>query len=337
LVISVDRTLSVRDYLKQASERISSSYSYQLFPVGQFAEVLLKRDRPRTNVLVTFTGLHAGLHAGLHDAPAAASDYDLQVTISRAPALAIRLTGRTPAFSREYLQTAARHLEHVLAAFADRSVTLSEVDMMGGEERNRLLVQYNAHGGVTAPPRTIHELFQEQARRTGSNVAVRLRETTVTFDTLNRRANQLARFLRQEYGVQRGDVIGVVTERSPLSIAGLLAVLKAGAVYLPIDADYPEHRIQFIAADAGVKVLLVHSVHVDRLTALYDTPMFALDIQLETLETADTDLEPVSAAGDLAYIIYTSGSTGQPKAVRLEHRGFVTMVRHHIGAFGVQP
>ncbi len=329
LVTSVDATLPVRDYLKQVSEGVASSYSYQPFPIAQFADVRLKRPRPKTNVVVSFEGLH--------DGAADIGSHDLQIVVSRSPALGIRLTGHAPAFSHEYLQTFARHLARVLESFRDRSIRLADIDVMGEEERRRLLVEYNASGSVIAPGHTIHELFQEQVARAGSNVAIQLHETTVTYDTLNRRANQLARFLISEYGIQPGDVVGVVTQRSPLTMAGLLGVLKAGAVYLPIDPDYPEERLQFMVADAGVKVLLVHAEHFERLTSLYETPMFALDIQLETLETADTDLEPVSTAGDLAYIIYTSGSTGQPKAVLLEHRGFVTMVRHHIDAFGVTP
>lgn len=329
LVTAVDTMLPVRDYLKQVSETVASSYSYQPFPIAQFSDLRLKRPRPKTNVVVSFEGLH---HAA-----ADIGSYDFQIVISRNPELGIRLTGHAPAFSRQYLQTFARHLARVLEAFRDRSILLADIDVMGEDERHRLLVEYNASGSLSATDRTIHELFQEQAARAGSNVAIQLHEASLTYDTLNRRANQLARFLISEYGIQPGDVVGVVTQRSPLTMVGLLGLLKAGAVYLPIDPDYPEERLQFMMADAGVKVLLVQAEHFDRLTSLYETPMFALDMQLETLETADTDLEPVSTAADLAYIIYTSGSTGQPKAVLLEHRGFVTMVRHHIEAFAVKP
>jgi len=329
IVTTIDRSMTIRDYLARVGEAVSSSYSYQPFPIGQFAEVMLKRTRPSTNVIASLTGFHG--------APPVTGHHDLQIVVSRDPGLTIRLTGRAPSFSRAYLQLFARHLARVLESFSDRSVTLDGIDVMGAEERQRLLVTYNAAATATAIRRTIHELFEEQAARGGSNTAVRLHDQALTYETLNQRANQLARFLQNEYGIQRGDVVGVVIERSPFTIAGLLAVLKAGATYLPIDADYPEERLQFMVADASVKALLVHSSNFERLTSLYETPMFALDLQLETLDTDHTNLATASTPDDVAYIIYTSGSTGQPKAVLLEHGAFTTMALHHISTFKVTP
>ncbi len=332
LVTAVDRARSVREYLTSVSETVAGSYSHQSFPVAAFSELRLKKARPSTNVLITFVGLHETIdHA----------PYDLRVNIFRNSTLGLTLTGRPPSLSPEYLHTFARHLRRVLLAFQDRDARIGDIDVLGDQERARLLVEYNGGDLVgdaaVADDRTIHGLVEEQAARAGSSLAVCLDDSTVTYDTLNRRANQLARALEQDYGVQKGDVIGVVTRRSPDTMVGLLGVLKSGAVYLPIDPDYPEERLKFMVADAAVKMLLVHSEHFDTLMALYETPMFALDIQLDSLETDDTDLGPTCTADDLAYIIYTSGSTGQPKAVLLEHRGFVAMVRHHITAFDIQP
>ena len=328
LVVPVDPALTVRDYLRQVGQTVASTYSFQEIPLEQFSDVVLKRRRPATNVAVSFDGL-----LGTVSGP---SSHDLRFAVTRTPEPGIRLEGRAPAFSPGFLRIVARHVAAALEGFRNLDARVGDIDLMGDEERARLLVGYNA--SAAAPPaRAIHTVFEEQAARAGSNVAVRLGDAEVTYDTLNQRANQLARFLRNEYGVQRGDVIGVVAHRSPATIAALLGVLKAGAVYLPIDADYPEERLKFLVSDAGVKVLLVHSEHFDRLMSLYETPMFALDIQLETLDTDASNLDAPCGPGDLAYIIYTSGSTGQPKGVLLEHGGFVTMARHHIEAFGVQP
>ena len=329
LVTSVDRTQSVREYLTTVSERVAGSYSHQPFPVAAFSDLLLKRPRPSTNVLVTYSGLHESFDA---------SAYDLHITMTNDPQGRLRFTGRSPAFSQDYLEAFGRLLLHVLLGFRYRDLRLGDLDVLGDEERHRLLANDSAGDrDAIATPVTIHSLVEAQTARAGSQTAVRLHDVTITYDTLNRRANQLARALQQDYGVQPGDVVGVVTHRSPDTIAGILGVLKAGAVYLPIDPEYPEERLKFLVADAGVKMLLVNSEHFDALMSLYETPMFALDIQLSTLETADSNLDEAGSASDLAYIIYTSGSTGQPKAVLLEHAGFVAMVRHHIAAFGIEP
>lgn len=327
LVLAVDEAQPVREYLAAVGTTIGRSYTYQRFPIGALSELRLKRPRPATNVLLSFTGVHD---------PVDGTGHDLQVIIARDGRLGIRLIGRGPAFSAEYLRTFARHLARVLDGFSDRQQPVGAIDVMGDEERTRVLETYNAAGRVPATEHTIQDLFEAQAAGRADRVAVEYGDTALTYDAVNRQANQLARFLQQEYGVQRGDVVGVLTHRAPTTIVGLLGVLKAGAVYLPIDPDYPEERLQFMVGDAGVKVLLVHADHFDRLTALYETPMFALDLQLSTLETPETNPEAACAPGDLAYIIYTSGSTGRPKAVLLEHRGFVTMVRHHIAAFAVE-
>jgi len=327
LTLRVDATMTLREHLAQTGDAIAKSYTYQSFPIAQACDVLLKRPRPHTNVLSSFVGLHAGLPR--------LDPYDLRVTIADGAELSVALEGRAPAFSPEYLATWTRHFGHALEAFGDLAVPLNHIDVMDAAERRRLLVDYNAAGGTAAPDRTMHEWFQEQAHRSPDHEAVRVDDRSLTYDALNRLSNRLARFLQADYAINPGDVVGIVTHRSELAIVALLGVLKAGAVYLPIDPDYPEERLQFMVADAGVKALLVHSDHFPALASLYETPMFALDLQLSTLEAGDEDVASAVSPHDLAYIIYTSGSTGQPKAVLLEHAGFVNMVRHHIGAFGI--
>ena len=332
LIAHMDGTASIRAHLAQTSEAIAKSYTYQDFPIAQACDLLLKKARPKTNVLVACHELHG---------PSALADgCDLRlVLVCGEPELSIQIEGRTPAVSPEYLRILARHLGNVLEAYRDLDLPLNRIDVMGAEERQRILVDYNRTSLGPAPERTMHAVFDEQARRTPHHAAVRAYDETTTYEALNQTSSNLARFLRAEYGVRSGDVVGVVSHRSALTIAGLLGVLKAGAVYLPIDAEYPDERLQFMVADAAVKVLLVHSEHFPRLASLYETPMVALDLQLATLEATEGggDHAPAAAPGDPAYIIYTSGSTGQPKAVLVEHRSFMNMILHHIRAFGIGP
>ena len=318
---------SIRDYLNQTRDIVAGSYSFQNFPIRQVAGVLLRKPEPKTNVAVVFPAIH--------DSTPAVDEYDLCVIISRDPDLRVQFRGNARAFSCAYLQAFARHCGNVLQSYGSLSLPLAKVGLMTDAERERILVEYNKTQKDFPLDKTIPMLFCDQAQRSPQSAAIRCYERSLSYDALNRESNRMARVLQAEYGVRPGDVVGVVTHRSELLIAGLLGVLKAGGVYLPMDPDYPEERLQFMVLDAGVKLLLVHSDHLTRLAALYETPMFALDLQLPAVDCADVNLDASCAANDPAYIIYTSGSTGQPKAVVLEHRGFVNMVLHHIDAFGI--
>ncbi|MBM0636412.1 AMP-binding protein, partial [Paenibacillus polymyxa] len=160
-------------------------------------------------------------------------------------------------------------------------------------------------------------------------------EQQLTYRTLNERANQLARRLRNE-GIGRESIVGILSERSVDMLVGVLAVWKAGGAYVPLDADYPSERIRFMLEDSGATVLLTQTglqeraqVWLDESEAVSEPAtglclhtVLALDD--ESLYTGDaTDVEPINEPKDLAYVIYTSGTTGRPKGVMIEHRSLV--------------
>jgi amino acid adenylation domain-containing protein len=160
---------------------------------------------------------------------------------------------------------------------------------------------------ATAANQCIHELFEQQVTRTPQAIALQSPQQQLTYAELNYRANQLARHL-QTLGIGSEVKVGVLLDRSPELIITLLAVLKAGGCYVPIDTSYPPHRIQQILQDAEV--------------ALFVTPSTFSSAPLTQYSTQN--LGPTSTTQNLAYIIYTSGSTGQPKGVMIEHRALAT-------------
>src|SRR5262249_39156525 len=146
---------------------------------------------------------------------------------------------------------------------------------------------------------------------------------------LERRANRLANHLRQ-LGIGRGALVGIAFERSELPIIGILACLKAGAAYVPIDPGHPDERIRFIIEEAGIAGLLTERAQLARLSALFCGYMIALDDAAAVAAASsarparsDTGLSP----HDLCYVIYTSGTTGRPKGVLTEHRNVVHFVQ----------
>lgn len=329
LVAHFQAGLSVKEHLDAIRRMAAGSYTYQDFPVSAVRDLLLKRGRTQTsNVLVTCPAIH-------EEARGAAS-YDLMIEIEMRPRLRLVLRGGAAEFARSYLENFGRHLCNILREYADTEKPVGQVSALDQAERERLLREYNPARNTIPKSYSIDRLFYARAAEAPDRLAIKKGDQKTTYGELNAASNRLARFLQDQLGIGQGDAVGLFFDRSPESIIGLLAVLKAGAVYLPLDPEYPSDRIRFMVEDARAKAFLIHSDHISQLMQFSDVPMFALDIQMSTLQTPAEDLEPSASASDAAYIIYTSGSTGKPKGVVLEHGGLANTVLHHIEALNVE-
>jgi len=198
---------------------------------------------------------------------------------------------------------------------------------------------YPAHGSASSPSataaasagtgphlqRTIASLFEEQVRQTPQNIAVEYDGIGLSYHELNRRSNQLAHYLR-ELGVRDGDRVGICVERSFQMITGLLGILKAGAVYTPLDPNYPQERLESMAQNAGLTVLLIQENLAGKI-ALPGVRLLVFEKERLKIEKQPEE-KPVShATADYpAYLIYTSGSTGKPKGVCVCHRNVARLV-----------
>ncbi|MFE0499713.1 amino acid adenylation domain-containing protein [Lysobacter soli] len=168
----------------------------------------------------------------------------------------------------------------------------------------------------------MHESFERQCDRTPDRIAVEFNDEHVRYDELEARANRIAHLLRAR-GVHRGSLVGLVLDRGVDMLAGLLAVLKAGAGYVPLDPNFPAERLSYMASDAGLAALLTTSKHADHFD-LRGRPVLALDTlqdELASLPTSRIGRDAGAAQPEsVAYVIYTSGSTGRPKGVQVPHR-----------------
>ena len=187
----------------------------------------------------------------------------------------------------------------------------------------------SASGEVTV---TLHGVFEKQAVKTPNRIAIKFDHQQLTYRELNDKAEQLAlRLLDAE--VRKDDVVAICLDRSFETIIAILAVAKAGAAYLAIDAAYPDSRIQFMLGDTNARLLLTKSSLAGQLAA-YDLPRLELDKEWPLTERSPADLPDVFAT-DLAYVIYTSGSTGQPKGVMIEHGGICNAIQAHLDQLAV--
>jgi amino acid adenylation domain-containing protein len=217
-------------------------------------------------------------------------------------------------------------LTQVVARPDDR---IADLEILTDDERRQLLFEFN-DTQVDFPQKDLllHALFEEQAERTPASTAVVFENESLTYRELNARANQLAHYL-QGKGVGPDTLVGVCLERSLNVVVALLGVLKAGGAYVPLDPSYPPDRLQFIAEDSGLAILLTQE-SLREAWAHSRAELVCLDRDWSEIAAsgAANAANAVSAVEPkhLAYVIYTSGSTGRPKGVQITHRNVVNLV-----------
>ncbi|HEY6803101.1 MAG TPA: amino acid adenylation domain-containing protein, partial [Pyrinomonadaceae bacterium] len=221
------------------------------------------------------------------------------------------------------------YLTLVADAVATPDERLRRLELVGADERRQLLEEWNATTGDYARGLCVHELFEQQVERTPSSIAVSYEGEQLSYRELNERANQVAHYLR-ELGVGPEVVVGLCVERSVEMMVGLLGVLKAGGVYLPLEPANPIARIAYMLSDAGAKVLLTQRQLVERFGEL-KVATVCLDEESVAPRGSGwssyptTNLSNAVSPENLVYIIYTSGSTGQPKGVMVRHSAMVNL------------
>jgi amino acid adenylation domain-containing protein len=256
----------------------------------------------------------------------------------------------TSLFQADFIRRFISHLQNILMGIvANPDQRISDLPMLTEPEKHRLLVEWNDTGRDYPKDKCIHQLFEEQVERTPEAIAVVLEDQELTYGELNRRANQLARYLRK-LGVGSEVLVGTCMERSLEMIVGLLGILKAGSAYVPLDPNYPVERLDFMLTDAHVSVLLTQSgllkdggsrIHDgDRRSSNLDRQMrrICLDVDWQMIaRESDANPESITTADNLAYVTYTSGSTGSPKGVLIEHRGLCNVAEEQARHFCVNP
>lgn len=264
------------------------------------------------------------------------TNYPLNLIVYPLTELSLRLLYNRRCFADEAIARMLGHLQTLLEQFAmaaDRS--LATFSLLTNAEQQQLLVQWNSTGVSYPQNICIHEYVADWAAQTPDALALVYGQQTLTYQELNQQANQLAHYL-QKQGVKPDVLVGVYMQRSPEMIMTLLAILKAGATYVPIDVAYPLERIAFMLEDFQPPIMLTQSHLLDTLPTYWGL-MICLDTDWEEI-TQESNGNPESevAISNLAYVVYTSGSTGKPKGVMIPHQGLLNLCFWHQRAFEVK-
>ncbi|MEP7013026.1 MAG: amino acid adenylation domain-containing protein [Acidobacteriota bacterium] len=200
-------------------------------------------------------------------------------------------------------------------ATPDRNVL--ELPWLDRPESHQLLSEWGWATERHSEAEALHRGFEAQVLRAAEAPALTSGDASLSYGDLNRRANQLAHWLRGQ-GVGHESRVGLCLERSPMQVIGILAVLKAGGAYVPLDPSYPKERLAYMIEDSGVEIVIGDAASVGALPAA--GLRIVLDAQSELLDALPGhDLEPLADGASLAYVIYTSGSTGRPKGTLVSH------------------
>lgn len=321
-------TQSFSALLQQVKQVTLNAYQYQAYPFDQLVtELDLGRDASRSALFDVMLVMHnsrsqhsvaevAGIPVHPYRINQAYSKFDFTFNCrEQQEEVVFAIEYNTDIYSRAQAERMARHYEQLMQYLVQHEAQpVAAAIYLDTAEQQQLLVQFNNTTLAGTTEQTVVERFVQQVQRTPDAIAVVAGDTSFTYRELNTRVDELAAQLVKA-GAGKGALAGIYAERSADMLAGLLAILKSGAAYVPLDPAYPQERIAGIIENAGIQLILTQARWAGRLSAFTAVQVLMDEVQEAAAHYAPADIN----ADDLAYVIYTSGSTGKPKGVMVTH------------------
>ncbi|MBR6034267.1 MAG: amino acid adenylation domain-containing protein [Clostridia bacterium] len=204
------------------------------------------------------------------------------------------------------------------------NVKLNDLEIITQNEKEKLIHSFNNTKYEYPNDKTIVELFENQVDKTPDNVAIVFGNKALTYRELDTKANSLAYYLRSQ-GISRNSIVGIMVSRSLEMIIAILAVMKSGACYIPIDPEYPQSRIEYMLKDSGAKLLLTFKSLNQKVP--FSNKLF-IELESDLYNNSNERLDNINEPEDMSYVIYTSGSTGVPKGVALSHKALSNLTHY---------
>ncbi|MCC2442985.1 non-ribosomal peptide synthetase [Bacillus cereus] len=330
------------EFLEEVKQNLLDAHEYENYPFGKLNLLINEGVSPlfSTMFLLERTSIvpsgDLGISVKSYDYSRETAKLDLVFAVTEKDQdMILHIQYRSDLYHKQTMEQIGSHFINLLEILVDNpNKQLGHINILSNMEQNRILYDFNDTSTIYPRVDTVHRLFERQVELTPNKTAIVFEENKLTYDELNTRANQLARYLREK-GVQAESVVGILGTPSLETMIGILAILKAGGAYLSIDPKFPMERIKYLLSDSEVEICLLPNDNVQ------DKEKF-LQLSVETLFLNDTffyqggkgNLPDTNNAQNLMYIIYTSGSTGDPKGVMVEHQA-VTRVVLNPGAFNI--
>lgn len=343
--------MSYRELFRRTEQALRSVHRHQDTPFDHITAALQPDTEPGRHPIFDVMYVHQGEWRDDPPAPERVAElplpapfirFDLELSTTlwndRVRGL---LRYRSDLFDRGTGESIAGSFEQLLEeALADPDAAVESLPMMSAAERERILAESNRASGACAAPATLPELFAMQVDRTPQAPAVIGEAGTWDYAELAARVNRLANCLIAR-GVGTEDFVAVALPRSMERVVAVLAVMHAGAAYLPVDPDHPGERIKFLLEDSAAVAVITDSATVEAVPSDVEVRRIRLDqLDISGFSAApvrDSDRLRPLAPQHPAYLIYTSGSTGQPKGVVVTHGGFGILRTAQVDALGLRP
>lgn len=256
------------------------------------------------------------------------TNYDFNVLVVPGSKLLIKFKFNGHVYSKTSIQTLVHRLELLITQVIEDSIQpVGDLEFMDEDERKNVLYQFNSTQTPYPSNKTIHQIFEEQVAKTPHYSAVVFKNSHLSYQYLNSKSNQLARAIKSRLGdTHRESIVAILVEHSLDMALGLLAILKAGAGYLPLNPSFPKERIHYMLTESNTSLLITCGSQI--IESSQPERVDVLDIETVDLQPFDgANLVHKQTARNVGYIMYTSGTTGNPKAVVIEHRNVVRLVR----------
>lgn len=340
--MKIDSDCTFADFLNSIKDRCVNNYKYQTYPFDELVNKLnLKRDvsrNPLFDTLFTFQNIVnskidlGNIHGKLYSNDSNISKFDLSLEIVPSDGqLSMNFEYCTKLFNRKFIEALSNHYINILKNITENvDIRLDDIDMLSQDEKNILLHEFN--NSILDYPKTesIKSLFEEVVNKYPNDIAIVDGLNNMSYQELNEKSNSLAHYLIKS-GVQKGDIVPVIMHKSLDLIVSLCAIMKSGAIYLPLSTDYPQDKINYILNDCNAKIALTTTtsnlITNDKVnTILIDT----FNFDKYSTQNIDTQI----SANDILYIIYTADVSADSKGIKISNKNIANLIYSVTNLFG---